>query len=94
MQKKAKVPVRMCISCRGRGEKYGLIRIVRPKDGKICVDETSKMPGRGAYICKDINCVLKAQKERRLNRAFRCEVDQSVYNKLLSIIDGGDCNDK
>lgn len=84
----------MCIACRGRGEKYGLIRVVRPKDADICVDLTGKMSGRGAYVCKSEKCVLKTQKERRFNRAFRCEVAQTVYDELLRIIDGGDRNDK
>lgn len=94
LQKPLNVPVRMCVSCRGRGEKYGLIRVVRYKDAEICVDPSGKSPGRGAYICKSAQCVLKAQKERRFNRAFKCEVNQTVYNELLNIIDGGDRNDK
>lgn len=94
MQRPRKVPVRMCIVCRGRGEKYGLIRVVKPKDAEISVDLTGKKQGRGAYICKTTECVQKAQKERKLNRAFRCEVAHTVYEELLQIINGGDHNDK
>ena len=41
-------------------EKKELIRVVKSKEGEVSVDLTGKKSGRGAYICKDIECLEKA----------------------------------
>ena len=41
-----------------------------------------KKNGRGAYLCDNLECLVKARKNRGLNRAFRMEVDESVYEEL------------
>lgn len=74
--------VRMCIVCRGQSDKKDLLRIVKNKDGKIFVDETGKANGRGAYVCKDKECFEKLCKQKSLNKAFRCNVAQEVYDKI------------
>lgn len=77
-----KIPQRKCIACNDRNDKKGLIRIVKNKDGEIFLDPTSKANGRGAYICKDIECLEKAIKTKALNRAFKTEISIEVYEKL------------
>lgn len=72
----------MCIVCRGQSDKKDLLRIVKNKDGKIFVDETGKANGRGAYVCKDKECFEKLCKQKSLNKAFRCNVAQEVYDKI------------
>ena len=71
-----------CLS-RQRQQKE-LIRIVKNKEGEIFIDLTGKANGRGAYICKDSECLKKAIKSKALNRAFKMEVPNEVYEKLLS----------
>ena len=83
MQKTKKVPQRKCIACQERDSKKGLIRIVKNKEGEIFIDLTGKANGRGAYICKDCKCLKKAIKSKALNRAFKMEVPDEVYEKLL-----------
>lgn len=46
------------------------------KDGKIKADFNNKSDGRGAYVCKDLECFDKAQKKRAFNRAFKTAIDQ------------------
>lgn len=77
-----KTPQRMCVACRSMKDKNKLIRIVKNKNGEINLDATGKAQGRGAYICRDLNCLLKAEKSGALNRAFSVNVDRSVYDKL------------
>lgn len=77
-----KTPQRMCVACRSMKDKNELIRIVKNKNGEINLDATGKAQGRGAYICRDLNCLLKAEKSGALNRAFSVNVDRSVYDKL------------
>lgn len=80
------VPERTCICCRKKFSKNELIRIVR-NGGEITVDKTGKSDGRGAYFCGSDDCKKKLVKTRALNRSFKCEVDNSVYESILKILD-------
>ncbi len=77
-----KVPMRMCIACREMKPKKELIRIVK-NDAGITIDYKGKVNGRGAYICNDEACLRKCIKSRALNRAYKTEISEDVYNKLL-----------
>ena len=81
MQRK-KVPMRMCTGCGEMKPKKELVRIVRNSDGEVSLDTTGKKPGRGAYICKDPQCLKKAKKAKRLERAFGCAVPDEIYARL------------
>ena len=72
----------MCIVCREHSDKKELLRIVKNKEGQIFVDKQGKANGRGAYICKSKECLNKLKKSRGLNRAFKCEVSDDVYNMI------------
>ena len=74
--------LRMCIVCREHSDKKELLRIVKNKEGQIFVDKQGKANGRGAYICKSKECLNKLKKSRGLNRAFKCEVSDDVYNMI------------
>lgn len=80
MQSKEKI--RMCIVCRGQSDKKTLLRIVKNKDGEIFVDKTGKANGRGAYVCKSKDCFEKLCKQKALNRAFKREISQEIYQKI------------
>ncbi|WP_405345331.1 RNase P modulator RnpM [Ruminococcus sp.] len=79
-----KIPLRKCIGCNEMKDKRELVRIVRNKEGEISVDLTGKKPGRGAYICKSIDCLNKAQKAKRLERAFSTAIKAEIYDTLRS----------
>ena len=76
-----KIPMRMCTGCREMKPKKELIRVVKTEDG-IKLDLTGKLNGRGAYICKNKECLLKAQKSNALSRAFETNVSAEVYASL------------
>ncbi|MBP3431851.1 MAG: YlxR family protein [Clostridia bacterium] len=82
MQNQHKEKLRMCVVCRGQSDKKELLRIVKNKDGEIFVDKTGKANGRGAYVCKDWACYEKLCKQKSLNKAFKCNVPESVYEKI------------
>ena len=48
----------------------------------ISVDLVGKKPGRGAYICRDTQCLAKARKSKRLENAFKCSIADKVYETL------------
>ena len=77
-----KIPMRMCIGCREMKSKFELVRIVRGTDGKIQLDLTGRLNGRGAYICKKAECLKKAAKANALSRAFAVSVPPEIYEEL------------
>ena len=77
-----KIPLRKCIGCNEMKDKRELVRIVRNKEGEISVDLTGKKPGRGAYICKNAACLEKAQKAKRLERAFSAKIEPEIYDAM------------
>ena len=62
--------------------KKELIRIVKSPEGEVSVDLTGKKSGRGAYICKDIECLEKAFKAKRLSRNLDIAIDNEIYDRL------------
>lgn len=74
--------MRMCIACRQMKDKRELLRIVKDKENNISIDKTGKKNGRGAYICKDKECLAKLKKQKLLNKAFKTNVSEDVY-KLI-----------
>lgn len=88
--KTKKVPMRMCLGCGELKPKKELIRVVRNKEGEISIDFTGKKPGRGAYICGSIECLNKARKTKRLERAFETAISPEIYNQLSEEIQNGD----
>ena len=77
--------LRMCCVCKNMKMKDDLFRVVKNKNGEIFIDETGKRNGRGAYICKDKDCLDKIKKNKGLNRAFKCSVADEIYDKLLDM---------
>ncbi len=75
--------LRMCCVCRKMKPKPQLIRVVKTKNNEIFVDETGKVDGRGAYVCKEQQCIEKLKKTKHLNRVFKQQVDEKIYEKLL-----------
>ncbi len=67
-------------------EKTELIRIVKIKDDSskkiILLDSSGKLPGRGVYVCKSLDCLKKIKKNRRLERTFSSKIDESLYNDI------------
>ena len=64
--KTKKIPMRMCVGCGEMKPKKELIRIVTDSEGNVSVDPTGKKAGRGAYICRDTQCLTKAGKSKRI----------------------------
>ena len=67
-------------------DKKEFIRIVKNKDNEINIDRTGKMPGRGAYICDDIQCLEKLIKTKRLEKVFDMKISNEIYEKLRGVI--------
>lgn len=80
------LPQRTCIGCNSKKNKNELIRIVKDKYGNISIDRTGKANGRGAYICDDIECLQKAVKSKRLEKAFETKISEEIYENLRGVM--------
>ena len=84
------IPERTCLGCRRRGPKESFIRIARFPSGEVVVDECGRMPGRGAYICRSAECLVKAAKRKAFARALRVDEGHIPYEALRSAV--AQCN--
>ena len=80
------IPQRTCIGCNLKADKNSFIRIVKNKEGKITVDRTGKASGRGAYISDNIECLEKAIKGKKLEKAFEMKIEENVYDDLRGVM--------
>lgn len=81
-----KIPQRTCIGCLTAKPKNELIRIVKQDQDKIFIDKTGKANGRGAYICNNVECLEKAIKSKKLEKAFESKISSEIYESLRSVI--------
>ena len=77
-----KIPMRQCVGCREMKEKKSLIRVVKPPEGPVSLDFKGKLPGRGAYVCPNPECLKRARKSRALERAFSSLIMDEVWEEL------------
>jgi len=65
--------------------KASMMRVVcsmRGKEPAYLLDCSGKEPGRGAYICLNEQCVMKAHKNKGFERSYRRAVPKELYNEL------------
>ena len=79
-----KIPMRQCLGCNEHKPKLELLRVVRPpeEDMAVSLDMTGRKSGRGAYICRDVKCLRKARKSRRIESALECSIPDEVYDQM------------
>lgn len=82
MPQQKKIPLRRCTGCNEAKPKKDLVRVVRTPEGEVLLDPTGKKNGRGAYICKNIDCFQRARRAKRFERAFECTVSDEVYDAI------------
>lgn len=85
------IPERLCISCRTSTPKRGLIRLVRSTDGRVVVDTTGKLNGRGAYVCASQRCWQHLIERNTLANALRlssiAEEDRAILASFARTIE-------
>ena len=81
-----KIPMRTCVVTREQFPKSELIRVLRTPEGTITIDTKGKANGRGAYLKKDKEVILKAQKTKVLDKVLEVSVPEEIYQLLLELI--------
>ena len=81
-----KIPMRTCVVTREQFPKMELIRVIRTPEGEVTIDTKGKANGRGAYLKKDKDVILKAQKTKVLDKMLEVSVPNEIYERLLELI--------
>ena len=82
-----KIPVRRCVGCQEMKGKKEMLRVLKTPEDEICLDATGKKNGRGAYICRQKECLQKAIKNKGLERSLKMQIPQEVYENLERELD-------
>lgn len=67
--------------------KKEMIRILKTEEEGFVLDTTGKKNGRGAYICRNAECLKAARKSKGLDRSFKMAVSDEVYESLTKEIE-------
>lgn len=78
--------LRTCVVSHEVCEKKDLIRVVRTPLGEVIIDPKGKANGRGAYLKKDKDIILKAKKTKALDKKLEVTVPDNIYEELLGIV--------
>jgi predicted RNA-binding protein YlxR (DUF448 family) len=78
--------MRMCVGCREMRPKRELLRVVKNQADEIRLDPTGKLPGRGAYVCPNAQCLQRAVKTRQLERALEHPIAPEVFEALQAAL--------
>jgi predicted RNA-binding protein YlxR (DUF448 family) len=78
------IPQRTCVVCGTKAPKHEFVRVVRPPSGDVAVDETGKLNGRGAYLCRRLTCWDAIRSGPRLARTLRTELNATDMERLAA----------
>ena len=76
-----KTVLRMCCVCRTKQNKNEMSRLVNIDDD-IVVDNKKECNGKATYVCKNNQCLENLVKKRVLNKVFRKNLKNEVYEKI------------
>lgn len=81
-----KLVLRTCVLSKEVCEKKDLFRIVRTPEGNVVIDTKGKANGRGAYLKKDKEIILKAKKAKVLDKKLEVEIPENIYDELINLL--------
>ncbi|MCM1268991.1 MAG: YlxR family protein [Bacteroidales bacterium] len=84
-----KVSLRQCVGCGEMREKKEMMRVLRSAEGPIFLDMTGRKNGRGAYLCRQKECLVKARKNKGLERSFKQRIPDEIYEMLEKAFEEG-----
>jgi len=71
--------LRRCVACRQLLDRQLLWRVIRDHQDGVLLDRGM---GRSAYLCPTETCLDEARRRKRLNKALRCQVPDSLIAVL------------
>ncbi|WIY81580.1 YlxR family protein [Propionimicrobium sp. PCR01-08-3] len=73
------MPERTCVACHKVCDQSELVRFVLV-GSVVTIDANRRLPGRGAWLHADADCVSLAKRRGAFARSFRRKVDDSVLD--------------
>lgn len=77
-----KIPMRQCVGCGELKGKKEMMRVLKTPEGDIVLDMTGRKNGRGAYLCRNLDCLKSARKNKGLERSLKTSIPDEVYDSL------------
>ena len=71
--------LRRCVTCRKLLDRRQLWRVIRLADGGLALDRGM---GRSAYLCPNEACLEEAKRRKKLQKALRCQVAETILAAL------------
>jgi predicted RNA-binding protein YlxR (DUF448 family) len=82
VRRRTRTPTRMCVACGRRAPQGELVRLA--VDGReVKLDPFRSLPGRGAYLCRDVQCFRRLAADSRRQRIFRKRLGQGAWAGVL-----------
>jgi uncharacterized protein len=72
------------VACRAARPKRELVRVVRTPDGSVTLDATGRLPGRGAYLCRDAGCFDLAGRRKALAHALGTAIPAEIETQIAA----------
>lgn len=80
-------PERTCVACRTKKSQSELLKVVLKKGENEARVADGYSEGRGAYVCRNLECIVLAEKKKAFNRSFKKPIDALIYEKLKEVLD-------
>lgn len=77
-----KIPLRKCTGCGEMKPKKDMLRVILEPDGNVCIDDTGRKNGRGAYLCRSLDCLERSIKTKGLERSLKTGIPAEVSDRL------------
>ena len=85
-----KISMRQCVGCGEMKNKKDMMRVLKSAEGPVILDMTGKKNGRGAYLCMNKECLVKARKNKGLERSFKMSIPDEIYENLEKEFEEGE----
>lgn len=82
-----KIPMRKCVGCQEMKGKKDLMRVLKTPEDELIIDATGRKNGRGAYLCRSMECFELAIKNKGLERSLKTSIPADVYDSLKKEIE-------
>ena len=81
-----KTITRICAFSKEVKDRKSMFRVVKTPNHEINIDLTYILPGRGAYLSKDKDIILKAKKRHTLEKSLKVIDCQNIYDQLIDLL--------
>lgn len=79
--------LRQCACCKQYKEKKDLIRLTKDyTTGLIKINNNNKIQGRSVYLCKNIECLEKAIKKKKIEGLLKSNFPEIIKEELANLL--------